>query len=133
SSGSSPYDGGYVPLADCPHFGNRVAPHGCSGGEARHLSGDSDLDLDAAFIVNLLKFFESSAENIIDIRVSIIQLDLSEISAGAQTFRHCIGHEFAWINRPAVVVIETDLFRRGLVDDGPLPQVTGGTKFPHCQ
>ena len=92
--------GRHIALVDIPDLGNRVGPHGHTGGYACHLSGDCDLDTDTALVVNFLELFKASR---------------SYASSPSRRWAR-----LSRINCPSVAIIETDLFLRRFVDNGAL-------------
>jgi len=104
------YNRRHVTLGDLPDFGNFVGPNGFAGGELRHLGGDRNLDFDATFMIHFVQSLQASAEDVIDVRVSVVDLDLAETAARSQMVCDRSGDEFAGIDSPAMVVVRADLF-----------------------
>ena len=54
-----------------------------------------------------------------------------EKTPGAKRFDHCGGDRRAGIDRPAMILIESDLAWRLAIDNPALPQVCGCFELPH--
>jgi hypothetical protein len=95
------------------------------------LRGKCNLYPDNAFIVDLLKLFQASAEDVVHVRMPVVSIHLGESAAGAQAVYHGVAKKLPRVNCPAVILIKTDLFGRGAVDDGPLVEVRRRTEFEY--
>jgi hypothetical protein len=100
-------------------------------GEACHLGGDCNPDFDSALIVNFLELPKASTKDVIDVGSSVVHSYLRKVSARTHAVSHGVGHELSRINRPSVVIIETDLFRRRLVNKCCLDVGSGWVAWFH--
>src|SRR6267154_5273263 len=75
------YNRGHIALVNGSYLGDSIGPHLSASCKTHYLCGDCNFNFDAAVVIKFLELFEASAENVIDIGVSVIQLYLSEVSA----------------------------------------------------
>src|SRR3984885_4779774 len=116
-------------LVDYSDFGNSFTPDNRASIKFGHLGGDCNLDPDTALIVNFLELLQSSADQVVGAGLTVVMLYVRKDSGSAKASDDRLGDKLTGVNRPTVIGIETDLFGRWFVHDGPLLQVAGRAEF----
>src|SRR3984957_17812143 len=116
-------------LVDYSDFGNSFAPNNRASIKFGHLGGDCDLDPDTALIVNFLELLQSSGDQVVSVGLTVVMLYVRKSSCSAKASDDRVGDKSTGVNCPAVIGIETDLFGRWFVHDGPLLQIGGRAEF----
>jgi hypothetical protein len=101
------------------YLGDSIGPHLRASCKAHYLGRDCNFNFDAAVVIKFLKLFEASAENVIDIGVSVT-FYLGKVLLA----RRCPPPRWSrtHASNASGVIIKPDLFRRRSGKQWPLPQ-----------
>jgi len=73
--------------------------------EFYHLGRECNLDLYAAGAANLFELIQPSTQHVVNVGATVIWLDVSEGTAGAQAVNYDVSHEVLRLCRPAIMPV----------------------------